>query len=314
MGLLALPTFCRCDASVAWLQRRSRAYRASRPCRTLSYWRQQTSGNELSPEEFFRSFLRSRQTGRDLVSRASDLLWRRELDEIDDAKRQEVQKKLSQIQKVREEDEDFGFLKLTKARSWSLGVEDAPTNSGRLQYEKEKANDDRRRQSMLEYEALKRELSVMTIAVASLCDLYCVVVLSPQAALSYAIGALGSWFYLHRLYQYADNLSEDDVADVFRKRRFRRIGIRSSDLEESFSKTVEGLKMVMKGSSRLAIPAALFALTAAFDHFTPDNLQLQTPPLMLGFFAYKAAALIQAYRDNKDLLIIFETNNVSPKQ
>lgn len=27
---------------------------------------------------------------------------------------------------------------------------------------------------------LKRELSVMTIAVASLCDLYCVVVLSPQ--------------------------------------------------------------------------------------------------------------------------------------
>lgn len=57
-----------------------------------------------------------------------------------------------------------------------------------------------------------------------------------------------------------------------------RIGIRSSDLEESFSKTVEGLKMVMKGSSRLAIPAALFALTAAFDHFTPDNLQLQVSP------------------------------------
>jgi hypothetical protein len=30
---------------------------------------------------------------------------------------------------------------------------------------------------------------------------------------------------------------------------------------------------------------------------------------MLGFFAYKAAALIQAYRDNKDLLLIIATGD-----
>lgn len=29
---------------------------------------------------------------------------------------------------------------------------------------------------------------------------------------------------------------------------------------------------------------------------------------MLGFFAYKAAALIQAYRDNKDLLLVISEN------
>lgn len=28
--------------------------------------------------------------------------------------------------------------------------------------------------------------------------------------------------------------------------------------------------------------------------------------MMFGFFAYKAAALVQAYRDNKDLLVVFE--------
>jgi hypothetical protein len=36
---------------------------------------------------------------------------------------------------------------------------------------------------------------------------------------------------------------------------------------------------------------------------------MQVVPLMLGFFAYKAAALIQAYRDNKDLLLIISKGN-----
>lgn len=35
---------------------------------------------------------------------------------------------------------------------------------------------------------------------------------------------------------------------------------------------------------------------------------LQVVPIMLGFFAYKAAALIQAYRDNKDLLLVLSEN------
>jgi hypothetical protein len=31
----------------------------------------------------------------------------------------------------------------------------------------------------------------------------------------------------------------------------------------------------------------------------------------MGFFAYKAAALVQAYRDNEDLCIIFQENEES---
>jgi len=45
-----------------------------------------------------------------------------------------------------------------------------------------------------------------------------------------------------------------------------------------------------------------------FICLTEASLSWQIVPAMLGFFAYKAAALVQVYRDNEDLRLIFPDN------
>ncbi|KAL3696330.1 hypothetical protein R1sor_010406 [Riccia sorocarpa] len=180
-----------------------------------------------------------------------------------------------------------------------------------LKENRARASDDRKRQSFLEYEALKRELSLMTLGVAGFCTLYCLVTLSvEQSAVSYDIGAGASLLYLQLLYREADNLSEGRVAEIFKPKRFKKktIGIRSEDVKEGLEKSIRGTGMALS-SPRLVIPAALFGLWSVSAKITgTTGLHLEVAPMMFGFFAYKGAALIQAYRDNKDLLMVFEKN------
>jgi len=190
-------------------------------------------------------------------------------------------------------------------------VEDSTPSTRSSAEAREQARTTRWRKGLEEYEALKKELSSTTIVVAAAVDAYIFLTLSPQTAISYTIGALGSYLYLQLLYRHADSVSEENVAEIFQKRRKKTIGIRSSDVQESLEKTIRGCGISLS-SPRLVIPAALYSLWAVSTHFTgvsSDSFHLEVTPLMLGFFAYKAAALIQAYRDNKDLLLTIATGD-----
>ncbi|KAL2642970.1 hypothetical protein R1flu_010557 [Riccia fluitans] len=273
--------------------------------------REKTNGGGLSPQEFFESFLRRRQADGDFVSKASDLLWKKETLELDEEKRAEVRQKLAELQKMKEVEDTGSFLKLTQAKNWSAGIEDvAPRNSNAAAEERARASDDRKRQSLLEYEALKRELSLITLLVAGLCTLYCLVVLSLESTLSYDIGAGASLLYLQLLYRQADKLGEGSVAAIFKPKRFKKknTGIRSEDVKETLEKSIKGTAMALS-SPRLVIPAALFGLWSVSAKITgTTGFHLEVAPMMFGFFAYKAAALVQAYRDNKELVMLFEKN------
>lgn len=265
----------------------------------------QSSENQLSSQELFVTFLRERQARSDFISKAADSLWRREIFDVDEEKLFEVRERIAELQKIREEESDNGFLKLIQARRWSLGLDRAPTNAKPDANEAERLQEDRRRAGFLEYEALKRELSLMTVAIALLCGIYCVVVLSLEACLSYGIGAVGSTLYLKLLYRHVDQISEDNIAEVFLRRRRKKIGIRSIDVQEFFEKIIFGSSLALS-SPRLVVPASLFGLwTIVHQSSTDIHFNLQLAPLMLGFFAHKAALLVQAYRDNKDLVMTF---------
>ncbi|KAG0597987.1 hypothetical protein M758_12G035700 [Ceratodon purpureus] len=188
-------------------------------------------------------------------------------------------------------------------------VEDEKPSTSSTAEDREQARANRRRKGFEEYEALKKDLSSTMIGVAAAVDAYIFLTLTPQTGISYTIGALGSYLYLQLLYRHADSVSEENIAEIFQRRRKKTIGIRSSDVQESFEKTIRGCGISLS-SPRLVIPAALYSLWAISIHFTgtsSDSFHLEVTPLMLGFFAYKAAALIQAYRDNKDLLMIIAT-------
>lgn len=264
--------------------------------------------NQLSAQEFFESFLRERQSSSDFVSKASDILWRREVLDVDEEKLNQVRKRLAEFQKIREEDGSGGFLKLSQAKQWGLGVDGAPSNVKLVAKGTETWQDDRRRAGFLEYEALKRELSLLTAAIAAFCTIYCGLVISFEASLSYGIGALGSLLYLNLLFRHVDKLSEENVAEVFLRRRQKKIGIRSSDLQDTFEKVFFGSGFALS-SPRLVIPASLYGLWTLVHRFSDMRLNLEIAPLMFGFFAYKAALLVQAYRENKDLAMSFEKEN-----
>ncbi|MCO5597858.1 hypothetical protein L7F22_051943 [Adiantum nelumboides] len=262
-----------------------------------------SSESLLSAQEFFDSFLRSRQLRNDFVSKASDVLWKRELWDVDEEKLNQVRARLAELQKLREEDDGVGYLKLSQAKQWGLGMDGAPSNGKPETSDMEILEDDRRRMGLLEYEALKRELSLLTTAIAAFGSIYCGLLFSIEASVSYALGALGSLLYLQLLFRHADRLSEENVASVFRRKRQKKIGVRSSDLQDAFEKALFGSSFALS-SPRLVIPVALYGLwTYQLGHL---QLDLQITPLMFGFFAYKAAVLVQTFRENKNLAMSFE--------
>ncbi|MCO5549399.1 hypothetical protein L7F22_002870 [Adiantum nelumboides] len=152
---------------------------------------------------------------------------------------------------------------------------------------------------------LKRELSLLTTAIAAFGSIYCGILFSIEASVSYALGALGSLLYLQLLFRHADGLSETNVASVFRRKRQKKIGVRSSDLQDAFEKAFFGSSFALS-SPRLVIPVALYGLWTLEHQLGHLQLDLQITPLMFGFFAYKAAVLVQTFWENKNLAMSFE--------
>ncbi|XP_075491205.1 uncharacterized protein LOC142529544 isoform X1 [Primulina tabacum] len=113
------------------------------------------------------------------------------------------------------------------------------------------------------------------------------------------------------LCKHADNISSDIVPQIFTKKRTKRIGIRGEDLKDSFERSVKGASIALS-SPRLVIPAAIYGLWEFSQHFSHNVFDFQLLPAMVGLFAYKAATLVQVYRDNEDLRFIFPDNAEDP--
>ncbi|XP_065868683.1 uncharacterized protein [Euphorbia lathyris] len=147
---------------------------------------------ELVEEDVLKMFLKERELNGDFVSKASDMFWLREVMkfvDFDDDKPDDIPQ---EVEQVIESDDDGGFLKLTTTQEWISGDYSAPMNRKALAKAIQDDRDRRMKLNFLRYEALKRELMLLSVGIGTACSGYCLVVLSFQAAISYAIGALFS--------------------------------------------------------------------------------------------------------------------------
>ncbi|KAL9247328.1 hypothetical protein vseg_020770 [Gypsophila vaccaria] len=265
-----------------------------------------SSASERVEDDVMREFLQDRQLNGDVITKFSDILFQRRAMSFSDAEANEFVDITQTAEEILADDEpDGGFLKLTKTQEWLQGETSAPNNrkptTKEIQYDRER----RRQLSLLSYEALKSELLFLTLGVGAACTGYCLVTLSVQAAVSYASGVGFSCLYMWLLYQHVDKLSRDSIPQIFRLKKPKKIGIRSEDVQDSFEKTLKGSGLALS-SPRLVIPAAIYGLWVVLhQNLASDVFDFQIVPAMLGLFAYKAAALIQVYRDNEDLELIW---------
>ncbi|KAK1440981.1 hypothetical protein QVD17_06817 [Tagetes erecta] len=259
----------------------------------------------IEEDDVLLTFLKERELNGDFIARVSDKLWLRKEIKIDNIEA-DLRNGANQLDEPSVDENSGGFLKLTTTNDWVLGENTAPINKKMRAKELRDDSKRRTRLNLLQYEAVKRELLYLTVGIGSACSVYCLVAFSIQAAVSYAMGVLFSCLYLQLLYRYVDNLSREAVPQIFRQRKIKRIGIRSDDLEDAFERVVKGCSMALS-SPRLVIPAAIYGLWGLSQHFANDFFQLT--PAMVGVFAYKAAALVQVYRDNEDLQLILPENN-----
>ncbi|XP_058079264.1 uncharacterized protein LOC131227495 [Magnolia sinica] len=275
--------------------------RVPRKSPRVSASRSSLSGSELAGDDIIQIFLRERQFNGDFISKVSDALWRRDGLNFVDAQANVVDE-ITQPFEDSDNENPGGFLKLSKTQEWVSGNDTPPLNKKMAAKEWQNDSERRKRINLLKYDALKRELLLLTTGIGTACTGYCLVTLSVQAGVSYAAGVLFSCLYLQLLYHHADNLSKEAVPQIFMQKKLKKIGIRSEDLRNAFEKTVNG-SIVALSSPRLVIPAAIYGFWGLSHNFTAFDFQLV--PAMVGMFAYKAACLVQVYRDNEDLRFIF---------
>ncbi|KAH9699591.1 NF-kappa-B inhibitor-like protein [Citrus sinensis] len=125
---------------------------------------------------------------------------------------------------------------------------------------------------------LKRELMLLSVGIGTAWSGYCLITLSVQAAFSYVVGVLF------------------------------RIGIRSEDLKYFLERSFKGSSLALS-SPRLVIPATIYGLwVLSHRYFANAFFDFQIVAAMFGMLVYKAAAIVQVYRDNEDLQLVFPEN------
>ncbi|CAN1310509.1 hypothetical protein LINPERPRIM_LOCUS28096 [Linum perenne] len=276
-----------------------------------------TPVSELADEDVLQMFLEERAESGDLVSKICDMFWQGDLIKLVDADvtKPIIHTSTQEQEQVTEDDQEDGFLKLATTQQWILGASDAPRNKKAIAKALQDDRERRKKLSFLKYEALKRELMFLSFGIGTACCGYCLVILSLQAAMSYAVGVLFSAVaYTFSSYIGILTTFRGKWFHQFSHRRNRRIcfihriGIRSEDLRDSFEKAIKGSGIALS-SPRLVIPAAVYGLWALCHHYVGnDFFDFQIVPAMFGMFVYKAAALVQVYRDNEDLELVFPEN------
>ncbi|XP_021887477.1 uncharacterized protein LOC110806830 isoform X2 [Carica papaya] len=270
------------------------------------------SGSELVEDDVLLMFFKDRELNGDFISKASDRFWQGGIAKFVDVNDSKILDAPQQDELVKENDNGdggSGFLKLSKTQEWILGGNSAPINKKASAKALPDDFERRKKLNLLQYEALKREMMLLSVGIGTACSGYCLVALSVQAAISYAVGVLFSCLYLQLLFQYADNLSNKMVPQIFTQKKSKKIGIRSEDLKDFFERSIKGSGLALS-SPRLVIPAAIYGLWAlSHQYFANDFFDFQLVPAMFGMFVYKAAALVQVYRDNEDLQFVFPEND-----
>ncbi|KAJ8472054.1 hypothetical protein OPV22_026397 [Ensete ventricosum] len=235
--------------------------------------------SEIAGEDVLQMFLKDRQLNGDFISKVSDILWSKKNIEFAELETNTLKEDNQYHEEVVETDSNSGFLKLTRTRDWVSGQSIAPANKKEIAKNWQNESEKRKKLNLLKYESIKRELLVLTIGVGAACSVYCLVVLSFQAAFSYASGVLFSCLYLQLLYNHADNLSIEAIPEIFMQKKIKRIGIRSEDLKNVLEKTLSGTAVALS-SPRLVIPAAIYGLWAFSQHFPNGYFEFELVPGM----------------------------------
>ncbi|XP_013630302.1 PREDICTED: uncharacterized protein LOC106336120 isoform X2 [Brassica oleracea var. oleracea] len=246
------------------------------------------SVSELVGEDVLQMFLKDREENGDFISKVSDRLWLRDVLESIDLNSNGgssaigLEDNQERLVDGAEDDDESGFLKLKPTQEWIAGEgESAPMNRKALAKALRDDSERRKKLNFLKYEALKRELMYLSIVIGTGCSGYCLLALSPQAAVSYGVGVLFSCLYLQLLYGYADGVTREDVPTIFLKKKTKKIGIRSEDLEDFVKRTIRGSGMALS-SPRLVIPAAIYALwILSHKYFQNDLFDFQFQPWLV---------------------------------
>ncbi|XWS73868.1 hypothetical protein CRYUN_Cryun02cG0166100 [Craigia yunnanensis] len=264
------------------------------------------SVSESVEEDVLEMFFKDREVNGDFISKASDMLWQREVLKVIDTDASEPADTTQQAEQVMGSDDDSGFLKLSRTQEWLLGDNSAPRNKKAIAKVLQDDSERRKKLDLLKYEAIKRELTLLSVGIGTACSGYCLIVLSVQCF--NLIHFLYSCLYLQLLYQHVDNLSKEMVPQIFKQKKSKKIGIRSEDLQDFLERSIKGSGIALS-SPRLVIPAAVYGLWILSHKFLANDLfDFRLVPAMVGMFAYKAAALVQVYRDNEDLQFVFPEN------
>ncbi|KAL9268979.1 hypothetical protein AKJ16_DCAP23037 [Drosera capensis] len=272
---------------------------------------------EAVEDEVLEAFFRDRKLNGDFITKATDLIFLKASDIIleEDSRKDDTLQaaaSLPAVEGVLDEPDD-GFLKLSRTHEWVLGDGAVPLN--KKLYIKKLEDDSKRRKKLdlLNYEALKRELLLLTISIGTAGTGYCLITLSIQAAESYAIGVAFSCLYLQLLCKHVDNLSRDSIPQIFTPKKSGKkmlTGITSDDVKDTLEKWVKGSGLALS-SPRLVIPASIFgSWILSHQYLASEFFDFQITPAILGMFAYKGAALAQIYRDNEDLKFDFPENDL----
>ncbi|KAK7272240.1 hypothetical protein RJT34_28718 [Clitoria ternatea] len=231
-------------------------------------------------EDVLQIFFKERELNGDFISRASDILWYRKLPSSVDSDISILNNNTSQQIEQVQQTPCTEFLS-TNASAFKFDYssdESAPINKKMNAKMLQDSSARRKKLNILRYESLKKEILLVSVGIGLACSGYCLITLSMQAAISYAIGV------------------------------FFRIGIRSEDLLDLLTRSVMGCSMSVS-SPRLVIPATIYGLwVLSHLHFTNDFFDFQLVPAMFGMFVYKAAILVQVYRDNEELKLVFPEN------
>ncbi|XP_078160088.1 NF-kappa-B inhibitor-like protein isoform X2 [Carex rostrata] len=229
--------------------------------------------SELVGDEVMQMFLKERQLNGDYVSRAFDMLQRRNELKFDGHETGATEETTSEM--YDNEDISGGYLRLAATRDWISGSSDAPINKKLTVKDWQDESDKRKKLNLLKYEALKGELLFLTVGIGAVCSVYCLISLSFEAAVSYSAGVLFSCLYLQLLYWHTDKISKDDIPEIFQmKKSKRKIGITSEDLRDNLKKFLSGTAVSLS-SPRLVIPATVYGLWALSQHFHNDILNFQ---------------------------------------
>ncbi|KAL6209313.1 hypothetical protein ACLB2K_020255 [Fragaria x ananassa] len=175
-----------------------------------------TTPSPVVEEDLLQTFFKDRQLNGDFVSRLSDVFWRTEFtnfvdgDHVGQSVDITTQQQAAQEQVV---DDAGGFLKLSATNEWVLDDRSAPINKKAPAKAMQNDSERRKKLNLLQYEAIQRELMLLSIGIGTACTGYCLITLSFQGAISYATGVLFSCLYLKLLYQHVDNISREATSD-----------------------------------------------------------------------------------------------------